>query len=340
MRTLDFNYDLPQELIAQEPVEPRDSSRLLVIDRTAGRLEHKTFRDIVDYIEAGDCLVVNDTKVIPARLKGEKAGTDGKAEIFLLHDTGGGLWEALVKPGRRLAPGARVVIAGGLIVATIVKRLPGGERLISLEYEGDLMEVLAQAGEVPLPPYIEKPIATIERYQTVYANRLGSVAAPTAGLHFTPELLNALEVKGVKVAAVTLRVGLDTFRPVREDEIEAHEMHSEFYSVTAEAAEVVNETKAAGKRVVAVGTTSVRVLESAGATGELVEGSGDTRLFIYPGYNFNMVDAMITNFHLPKSTLLMLVSAFASKDLMEQAYREAVAERYRFYSFGDAMFIN
>ncbi|MBS3908186.1 MAG: tRNA preQ1(34) S-adenosylmethionine ribosyltransferase-isomerase QueA [Actinobacteria bacterium] len=339
MRTSDFDYGLPPELIAQEPAEPRDSSRLLVIDRVGGRLEHKTFRDIADYVEAGDCLVVNDTKVIPARLKGEKAGTGGKAEIFLLHDTGDGLWEALVKPGRRLAPGAKVSVAGGLIEATVVKRLPGGERLVSLEYEGDFEDVLAQAGEVPLPPYIEKPIETIERYQTVYANRPGSVAAPTAGLHFTPELLGALAEKGVKVAAVTLRVGLDTFRPVREDEVEAHEMHSEFYSVMAEAAEVVNETKAAGKRVIAVGTTSVRVLESAGATGALVAGSGDTRLFIYPGYNFNMVDAMITNFHLPKSTLLMLVSAFAGKDLMAEAYREAVAERYRFYSFGDAMLI-
>lgn len=339
MRTSEFDYYLPQELIAQEPVEPRDSSRLLVIDRAGGRLEHKTFRDMVDYVEAGDCLVVNDTKVIPARLKGEKAGTGGRAEIFLLHDTGDGLWEALVKPGRRLAPGAKVSVAGGLITATIVKRLPGGERLVSLEYEGDFDEVLAQAGEVPLPPYIEKPIETIERYQTVYANRLGSVAAPTAGLHFTPELLGTLEAKGVKIAAVTLRVGLDTFRPVREDEVEAHEMHSEFYSVTAEAATVVNETKAAGGRVIAVGTTSVRVLESAGATGKLVEGSGDTRLFIYPGYEFNMVDAMITNFHLPKSTLLMLVSAFAGKDLIAEAYREAVAGRYRFYSFGDAMLI-
>ena len=339
MKTSEFDYFMPQELIAQEPVEPRDSSRLLVIDRAGVRLEHKAFRDMVDYVEAGDCLVVNDTKVIPARLKGEKAGTGGKAEIFLLHDTGDGLWEALVKPGRRLATGAKVVIAGGLITATIVKRLPGGERLVSLEYEGDLTEVLAQAGEVPLPPYIEKPIKTMERYQTVYANRLGSVAAPTAGLHFTQELLSSLRAKGVEIAAVTLRVGLDTFRPVRADEIEAHEMHSEFFSVTAEAAQVVNETKAAGRRVIAVGTTSVRVLESAGASGELVAGSGDTRLFIYPGYNFKMVDAMITNFHLPKSTLLMLVSAFAGKDLMERAYREAVAERYRFYSFGDAMYI-
>jgi S-adenosylmethionine:tRNA ribosyltransferase-isomerase len=238
-----------------------------------------------------------------------------------------------------LAPGARVVVAGGLITVTIVKRLPGGERLVSLDYEGDFDEVLAQAGEVPLPPYIDEPIETIERYQTVYANRLGSVAAPTAGLHFTQELLSSLQAKGVEIAAVTLRVGLDTFRPVRADEIEAHEMHSEFFSVTAEAAQVVNETKAAGRRVIAVGTTSVRVLESAGASGELVAGSGDTRLFIYPGYNFKMVDAMITNFHLPKSTLLMLVSAFAGKDLMARAYREAVAERYRFYSFGDAMYI-
>ncbi|MDI6816169.1 MAG: tRNA preQ1(34) S-adenosylmethionine ribosyltransferase-isomerase QueA [Actinomycetota bacterium] len=339
MKTAEFDYYLPQELIAQEPVEPRDASRLLVIDRTGGRFEHKTFRDIVDYVEAGDCLVVNDTKVIPARLKGVKAGTGGKAEIFLLHDTGENLWEALVKPGRRLAPGSKVVIAGGLIVATIVKRLPGGERLVALEYEGDLTEVLAIAGEVPLPPYIEQPIETIDRYQTVYANRPDSVAAPTAGLHFTPELLGMLEAKGVKVAAVTLRVGLDTFRPVRADEVETHEMHSEFYSVTAEAAEVVNETKAAGKRIIAVGTTSVRVLESAGAAGRLAEGSGDTKLFIYPGYEFNMVDAMITNFHLPKSTLLMLVSAFAGKDLMADAYREAVAERYRFYSFGDAMLV-
>jgi len=339
MKTAEFDYTLPHELIAQEPVEPRDSSRLMVIDRGAGRIEHKVFRDISEYIEPGDCLVINDTKVIPARLRGEKAGTGGKAEIFLLAEVAGGLWEALVKPGRRLAPGAKVVIGGGAIVATIEKRLPGGERIVSLEYEGEFEDALEKAGEVPLPPYIERPIDTIDRYQTVYARQWGSVAAPTAGLHFTPRLLRELDDKGAVISAVTLRVGIDTFRPVREEEVEAHEMHSELYSVTTGAAETINRAKAAGKRVIAVGTTSVRVLESAGISGTLEPGSGSTRLFIYPGYEFKMVDAMITNFHLPKSTLLMLVAAFTGKELMFRAYREAVDKRYRFYSFGDAMLV-
>jgi len=339
MRTEEFDYNLPKELIAQDPAEPRDSSRLMVIHRETGVIEDRIFRDIGQYLKPGDCLVVNNTKVIPARLKGEKAHTGGKVEIFLLSEIEEDLWEALVKPGRRLRPGTEVILGEGKLLAKIEKRLAGGERLVSFKYEGNFNEIIASLGEVPLPPYISKPLDEAERYQTVYAQEWGSVAAPTAGLHFTPELMKRLEEKGIVVVAVTLRVGMDTFRPVREEVIENHKMHSEFYGVSKEAAAVINEAKERGDRIIAVGTTSVRVLESAGRTGRLTPGAGSTRLFVYPGYKFKMVDAMITNFHLPRSTLLMLVSAFGGKELIFKAYEKAINERYRFYSFGDAMFI-
>ncbi|HEY3373936.1 MAG TPA: tRNA preQ1(34) S-adenosylmethionine ribosyltransferase-isomerase QueA [Candidatus Aquicultor sp.] len=339
MRTEEFDYDLPKELIAQDPVEPRDASRLMVVDRKTGLIEHKIFRDVQDYLRAGDCLVINNTRVIPARLKGEKAHTGGKVEIFLLAEVEKNLWEALVKPGRRLQPGAEVVFGDGRLIAKIEKRLAGGERLVSFSYEGDFDELIDELGNVPLPPYITKPLDTMDRYQTIYAQERGSVAAPTAGLHFTPQLMKRIDEQGITNVAVTLRVGIDTFRPVREEILEDHKMHSELYSVTPDAAAVINEAKQRGDRIVAVGTTSVRVLESAGRNGTLEAGTGSTSLFIYPGYEFRMVDTMITNFHLPKSTLLMMVAAFAGKDLIMKAYAEAVKERYRFFSFGDAMLI-
>lgn len=339
MRTEEFDYNLPKELIAQDPVEPRDSSRLMVIYRETGIIEDRIFRDIGEYLKPGDCLVVNNTKVIPARLKGVKAKTGGRVEIFLLSEIEEDLWEALVKPGRRLRPGTEVIFGEGKLLAKIEKRLAGGERLVSFKYKGDFNEIIASIGEVPLPPYISKPLEEADRYQTVYAQEWGSVAAPTAGLHFTPELMRRLEAEGIVVVAVTLRVGMDTFRPVREEVVENHKMHSEFYSISEEAAAVINEAKGRGDRIIAVGTTSVRVLEAAGQTGRLMPGTGSTKLFIYPGYRFNTVDAMITNFHLPRSTLLMLVSAFGGKELIFKAYDRAIEERYRFYSFGDAMFI-
>jgi S-adenosylmethionine:tRNA ribosyltransferase-isomerase len=339
VRTEEFDYDLPKELIAQDPVEPRDASRLMVVDRKTGLIEHKIFRDVQDYLRAGDCLVINNTRVIPARLKGEKAHTGGKVEIFLLAEVEKNLWEALVKPGRRLQPGAEVVFGDGRLIAKIEKRLAGGERLVSFSYEGDFDELIDELGNVPLPPYITKPLDTMDRYQTIYAQERGSVAAPTAGLHFTPQLMKRIDEQGITNVAVTLRVGIDTFRPVREEILEDHKMHSELYSVTPDAAAVINEAKQRGDRIVAVGTTSVRVLESAGRNGTLEAGTGSTSLFIYPGYEFRMVDTMITNFHLPKSTLLMMVAAFAGKDLIMKAYAEAVKERYRFFSFGDAMLI-
>jgi len=339
MRTEEFDYKLPKELIAQDPVEPRDSSRLMVIYRDSGKIEHRIFREIEEYLRPGDCLVINNTKVIPARLMGYKAGTGGKVEIFLLAEVEKDLWEALVRPGRRLQPGAQVILGDGKVIAKIEKRLSGGERLVSFSYEGDFNKLLEELGKVPLPPYITKPLDGLDRYQTIYAKEWGSVAAPTAGLHFTPELMQRLEKKGVITVAVTLRVGIDTFRPVREEFIEDHKMHSELYSVTEEAALVINEAKKRGDRVVAVGTTSVRVLETAGRTGEIKPGTGNTSLFIYPGFKFKAVDAIITNFHLPKSTLLMMVAAFCGKDLIMKAYKEAVRKNYRFYSFGDAMLI-
>lgn len=339
MKTAEFDYELPKEFIAQDPVEPRDSSRLMIIRRDTGDIEHRIFRDIESYLVPGDCLVVNDTKVIPARLKGQKAHTGGAVEIFLLSEIEKDLWEALVKPGRRLGPGTEVVFGDGKLVARIEKRLAGGERLVAFHYEGDFNGVIEELGEMPLPPYITKPLDMRDRYQTIYARERGSVAAPTAGLHFTPELMQRLDSKGITTVAVNLRVGLDTFRPVREEVVEDHKMHSELYSVSDDVATVINETKGRGDRVIAVGTTSVRVLESAGKTGKVEAGTGDTRLFIYPGYDFKITDAMITNFHLPKSTLLMMVSAFGGKELIMKAYKEAIAQHYRFYSFGDAMLI-
>ncbi len=339
MRTEEFDYELPKEFIAQDPIEPRDASRLMIIRRDTGSIEHKIFRDIGHYLESGDCLVINDTKVIPARLKGRKAKTGGQVEIFLLAEVEKNVWEALVKPGRRLPEGTEVIFDGGRLLARIEKRLAGGERLVSFHYDGDFNRIIDGLGEVPLPPYITKPLDKLDRYQTIYAEKRGSVAAPTAGLHFTPELMERLGRHGVVVVAVTLRVGIDTFRPVREEVVEDHKMHSELYSVTGDAASVINETKARGGRIVAVGTTSVRVLEAAGQNGKLIPGTDSTRLFIYPGYKFKIVDALVTNFHLPRSTLLMLVAAFGGKDLISKAYNEAISERYRFYSFGDAMFI-
>jgi S-adenosylmethionine:tRNA ribosyltransferase-isomerase len=341
MRTDDFNYELPQELIAQAPVEPRDSSRLMVVHRDSGEIEHRRFTDIVDYIGAGDCLVINNTKVIPARLKGEKIGTGAKVEIFLLEQVEGNCWEALVRPGRRLHPGTQVSIGDGLITATIEKHLDGGERIVSFDCEGEFTDAIDKAGEMPLPPYITRKLAENEgqRYQTVYAENKGSVAAPTAGLHFTPELITRVSEKGIRFAPVTLRVGLDTFRPVKTDRIEEHHMHSELYSVSRESAEIINGAKTAGKRIIAVGTTSVRVLETTGQSGKAVPGVGETDIFIYPGYKFKITDRIITNFHLPKSTLIMMISAFGGKELVFKAYKEAIRERYRFYSFGDAMIL-
>ncbi|NCO65738.1 MAG: tRNA preQ1(34) S-adenosylmethionine ribosyltransferase-isomerase QueA [Candidatus Aquicultor secundus] len=339
MKTAEFDYELPKEFIAQDPVEPRDSSRLMIVHRNTGEIEHRIFRDIESYLIPGDCLVINDTKVIPARLKGRKAHTGGSVEIFLLSEVEHNLWEALVRPGRRLSPGTEVVFGDGRLVARIEKRLAGGERLVAFHYEGDFNQVLEELGEVPLPPYITKPLDTRDRYQTIYARERGSVAAPTAGLHFTPELMRSLEKKGVTIVAVNLRVGLDTFRPVREEVVEDHKMHSEPYSVSSDVAAVINEAKGHGNRVIAVGTTSVRVLETAGKAGRVAAGTDSTKLFIYPGYDFKIIDAMITNFHLPNSTLLMMVAAFGGQGLIMKAYQEAIAEHYRFYSFGDAMFI-
>lgn len=328
-------------MIAQAPVEPRDSSRLMVVHRDTGKIEHRRFADIVDYLDAGDCLVINNTKVIPARLKGEKVGTGANVEIFLLEQVEGNYWEALVRPGRRLHPGTKVSIGNGLITATIEKHLDGGERIVSFECEGELIDAIDKVGEMPLPPYITRKLAENEgqRYQTVYAENKGSVAAPTAGLHFTPELITRVSEKGIRFAPVTLRVGLDTFRPVKTERIEEHRMHCELYSVPNDSAETINDAKVAGKRVIAVGTTSVRVLETTGQSGKIVPGVGETDIFIYPGYDFKIADCIITNFHLPKSTLIMMISAFGGKELVFKAYEEAIRERYRFYSFGDAMIL-
>lgn len=340
MKTSDFYYDLPQELIAQDPLEDRSSSRLLVLHKESGEREHKVFRDILDYLNPGDCLVVNDTKVIPARLIGEKEGTGAGIEVLLLKRMEDGVWETLVKPGKKARPGARIVFGNGLMIGEVLDVVEEGNRLIRFTYEGIFEEILDQLGQMPLPPYITHQLQDKNRYQTVYAKNEGSAAAPTAGLHFTPELLKAIEEKGVKVAHVTLHVGLGTFRPVKVEDVANHHMHSEFYVVEEEQAKVINDTKVEGGRVICVGTTSCRTLESAtGEDGILRAGSGWTEIFIYPGYRFKILDALITNFHLPESTLLMLVSALAGKEQMLDTYREAVEEKYRFFSFGDAMFI-
>lgn len=340
MKRQDFYFDLPEELIAQDPLEDRSSSRLLVLDKKTGATSHHIFREIKDYLKPGDCLVINDTKVIPARLIGEKEGTGGKVEVLLLKRKGNDVWETLVKPGKKMKPGARVSFGDGLLKGEVLEVVEEGNRLIHFEYEGIFEEILDQLGQMPLPPYITHTLKDKNRYQTVYAKYEGSAAAPTAGLHFTEELFQKLEEKGVLVANVTLHVGLGTFRPVKVDDVSKHHMHTEFYQVTKEEADKINKAKQAGGRIVCVGTTSCRTIESAAdENGVLKPGQGDTDIFIYPGYSFKMMDVLITNFHLPESTLLMLVSALAGKEQVMRVYEEAVQERYRFFSFGDAMII-
>lgn len=334
----DFDYDLPDNLIAQTPLEPRDSSRLLVVDRKKGNLEHRYFRDIVEYLRPGDLLVANDTRVIPARLLGRRADTGGKVEVFLLHRHSQDVWEVLVKPGKKMRPGQRAVF-GENLQCEILECTDYGGRLVHFRYDGLFENVLDQLGETPLPPYIHRKVSDPDRYQTVYARERGSAAAPTAGLHFTPELIDKLQSQGINFSFVTLNIGLGTFRPVRIENITDHVMHREFFNISSETVALINQTRKNGGRIVAVGTTAVRTLESAAISGELTAGSGWSELFIYPGYSFKVVDAMITNFHLPQSTLLMLVSAFAGTEKARAAYREAVDCKYRFFSFGDAMFI-
>ena len=340
LKKSDFYFDLPQELIAQDPLEDRSSSRLLVLDRETGKTEHHIFKDVIDYLNPGDCLVVNNTKVIPARLFGSKEGTEAKIEILLLKRKENDVWETLVKPGKKAKSGTRISFGDGLLTGEVIDVVEEGYRLIKFTYDGIFEEILDQLGQMPLPPYITHQLKDKNRYQTVYAKHDGSAAAPTAGLHFTPELLEAIKAKGVNVAHVTLHVGLGTFRPVKVEDVASHHMHSEFYIVEEDQAKLINETKLRGGKIVSVGTTSCRTLESAtDEQGVLHAGSGWTDIFIYPGYQFKMIDRLITNFHLPESTLLMLVSALAGKEHIMAAYEEAVKEKYRFFSFGDAMMI-
>lgn len=340
MQVKDFDYYLPEELIAQHPTAKRDEARLMILDKATGELEHKVFKDIIDYLKPGDCLVLNDTRVLPARLIGEKEETHGKIEFLLLKRTDKDTWETLVKPGKRAKIGSKFVFGNGELNAEVIGLGEEGSRIVRFQYEGIFEEVLDRLGQMPLPPYITETLEDKEMYQTVYSKEQGSAAAPTAGLHFTEELLEDIKNKGIKLAFLTLHVGLGTFRPVKVDEIENHTMHSEYYSMTKETAEIINSTKEAGGRVIAVGTTSNRTLESiADAYGRVKEQSGWTDIFIYPGYKFKVVDALITNFHLPQSTLLMLISALAGRDKIMNAYETAVKEKYRFFSFGDAMFI-
>ena len=340
MKTSDFYYDLPQELIAQDPLEDRSSSRLLVLDKETGAVEHHVFRDVINELNPGDCLVINDTKVIPARLIGAKEETGAKIEVLLLKRGAGDVWETLVKPGRKAKPGTRISFGDGLLTGEVVDIVDEGNRLIRFEYQGIFEEILDQLGQMPLPPYITHQLKDKDRYNTVYAEHSGSAAAPTAGLHFTPELLTEIQAKGVGIARVTLHVGLGTFRPVKVDDVENHHMHSEFYMISEEAADKINRAKENGGRVICVGTTSCRTIESAAdENGRLKACSGWTEIFIYPGYRFQILDGLITNFHLPESTLIMLVSALAGKEHVLAAYEEAVREKYRFFSFGDAMFI-
>lgn len=341
MNTADFDFELPEELIAQTPLEVRDSSRLLILDRENQTMEDSHFDAILDQLHPGDALVMNNTRVLPARLYGEKMDTHGHVELLLLKNTEGDQWEVLAKPAKRLRVGAQISFGDGRLTATIVKELEHGGRIVNFHYDGIFLEVLESLGEMPLPPYIHEKLDDRERYQTVYAKENGSAAAPTAGLHFTKELLEKIEAKGVKLVYLTLHVGLGTFRPVSVDNVDEHEMHSEFYQLSQEAADTLNQVKAAGGRVVAVGTTSIRTLETIGNKydGKLQADSGWTNIFIKPGYQFSVVDAFSTNFHLPKSTLVMLVSAFAGREFVLEAYRHAVEEKYRFFSFGDAMFI-
>ena len=340
MKRQDFFYELPEELIAQDPLADRESSRLLVLDKESGVISHHVFREITDYLSEGDCLVINDTKVLPARLIGSKEGTNAKIEILLLKRRENNIWETLVKPGKKAKPGTRIIFGGGILTGEVVDVVEEGNRLIQFTYEGIFEEILDQLGQMPLPPYITHQLEDKNRYQTVYAAHTGSAAAPTAGLHFTPQLLEKIEAQGVEIAKVTLHVGLGTFRPVKVDEITDHHMHSEFYQINEEAAEKINRARENGKRVICVGTTSCRTVESAaGEDGRLRACSGWTEIFIYPGYQFKVLDCLITNFHLPESTLIMLVSALAGREQVLGAYEEAVRERYRFFSFGDAMLI-
>ena len=340
MKTSDFNYDLPEELIAQTPLERRDGSRLMHLDRITGAVEHRHFFDLPEYLRPGDCLVLNDSRVLPARLIGRRE-TGGAVEVLLLRDRGEGVWECLTRPGRKTQPGTKLSFGEGELTATVVDAIEDGNKLIKFHYEGIFLEVLERLGKMPLPPYIKTELEDQERYQTVYSREVGSAAAPTAGLHFTPELLEKIAAMGVRVCYLTLHVGLGTFRPVKADNIEDHEMHSEYCIVPDETAKIVTETKKAGGRVVCVGTTSCRTIESfANEDGTLDPKSGWTDIFIYPGYRFKCMDALVTNFHLPESTLIMLVSAFAGREHVLAAYEEAVRERYRFFSFGDAMFIS
>lgn len=340
MELKDFNYDLPKELIAQDPLKNRSDSRLMVLDRATGEVEHRVFSDILEYLNPGDCLVINDTKVIPARLMGVKEGTGAAIEVLLLKRKSDDSWECLVKPGKKARPGAVIEFGNGLLKGEITDVVDEGNRIIKFHYDGIFEEILDELGQMPLPPYITHALQDRNRYQTVYAKNEGSAAAPTAGLHFTQELLQKIKDKGVEVASVTLHVGLGTFRPVKVENVEEHHMHSEFFCIEKEEADKINRARAAGGRVISVGTTSCRTLESAAEdNGYIPAKSGDTEIFIYPGYRFKAIDCLITNFHLPESTLLMLVSALAGKDNVMNAYEEAVKEKYRFFSFGDAMFI-
>ncbi len=340
MKKSDFAFDLPKELIAQDPLKDRSSSRLLVLDRRSGAVSHHVFREIGDFLRPGDCLVLNNTKVIPARLLGEREGTGAHVEVLLLKRRDKDVWETLVKPGKKCRPGTKLEFGGGVLKAEVVETVEEGNRLVRFEYEGIFEEVLDRLGEMPLPPYITHKLSDRNRYQTVYAKYEGSAAAPTAGLHFTEELLGQIRSRGVQTAFVTLHVGLGTFRPVKEDDILEHHMHSEAYQISQQAADLINRTKASGGRVICVGTTSCRTVESAADEGGMVRpGSADTEIFIYPGYEFKVLDGLITNFHLPESTLVMLVSALAGREQVLGAYAEAVRERYRFFSFGDAMLV-
>lgn len=340
MKLSDFNYELPKELIAQVPIEKRDEARLMVLNKKNKTIEHKVFKDILDYLKPGDCLVRNNTKVIPARLYGIKEETGAKVEFLLLNRIEGDIWEVMVKPGKKLMPGVNVVFGDGLLKAEVLEKMEGGNRKVKFYYEGIFNEILDQIGLMPLPPYIKEKLEKKEMYQTVYAKYDGSAAAPTAGLHFTEELLNKIREKGVEIANVTLHVGIGTFRPVKEENIEDHDMHTEHYYIKKEDAEKINNAKENGGRIIAVGTTSCRVLESvADENGLVKEIEGDTNIFIYPGYKFKCIDSLITNFHLPESTLVMLVSALAGREFILNAYNEAVKEKYRFFSFGDAMLI-
>ena len=341
MKTSDFYYDLPQELIAQTPIEKRDASRLMTLDRATGETGHHHFYDLPDFLRPGDCLILNNSRVLPARLVGQRLPGGGICEVLLLVDKGDKVWECLVRPGRKLRKGTKLSFGNGELTAEIVEQLEEGGRLIRFDYEGIFLETLERLGKMPLPPYIKEELQDQERYQTVYSKVLGSAAAPTAGLHFTPELLDIIQRKGVRIGYVTLHVGLGTFRPVKEDAIEDHPMHSEYCTIPQETADLINETRASGGRCICVGTTSCRTLESwAADDGHMEARSGWTDIYIYPGYKFKVMDGLVTNFHLPESTLIMLVSAFAGREHVLSAYAEAVRERYRFFSFGDAMFIS